>query len=292
MTRKTRSATAVAGSAWASALGRHRLCRRQLATAAEQHRRRRQRRPAAAAAAQVKLTFWQNSTTGPGQQFFRTPPRRSTRAPERHDQVQTIQNEDLDGKLQTALNSNSAPDIFLQRGGGKMQAMVNAGQVQAADLTDADKTNAGAAALAAEIDRRQGLRACRSTPSPRASTTARTCSSRPASPRRRRRIDELKARRRQAEGDRRRADRGRRQGRLAGRALVLQLRAARVQPGHDDEHGQVAQVHRPVLDQGRRRPGRVPEGQPVPEGLPDDLRPAGRRLARRAWSRTTRPAWS
>ena len=48
--------------------------------------------------------------------------------------IQSIQNEDLDGKLQTALNSGDAPDIFLQRGGGKMAAMVEAGQVM--DITD------------------------------------------------------------------------------------------------------------------------------------------------------------
>jgi len=33
--------------------------------------------------------------------------------------VQTIQNEDMDGKLQTALNSGDAPDIFMARGGGQ-----------------------------------------------------------------------------------------------------------------------------------------------------------------------------
>jgi len=100
---------------------------------------------------QVKLTVWQNSTTGPGQQFF------LTAAKDYHAQhpnvtinVQTIQNEDLDGKLQTALNSNSAPDIFLQRGGGKMQAMVTAGQLQALTLTAADKANVPAAALAGD----------------------------------------------------------------------------------------------------------------------------------------------
>jgi raffinose/stachyose/melibiose transport system substrate-binding protein len=99
--------------------------------------------------AQVKLTIWQNSTTGPGQQFFLDAAKQyHTLHPNVTLNVQTIQNEDLDGKLQTALNSNSAPDIFLQRGGGKMQAMVNAGQVQALNLTDADKANVSAAALA------------------------------------------------------------------------------------------------------------------------------------------------
>ncbi|NEC63037.1 extracellular solute-binding protein [Streptomyces sp. SID9727] len=61
--------------------------------------------------------------------------------------IQSVQNEDLDGKLQNALNSNSAPSIFLQRGGGKMRAMVDAGQIRALDLTDADRANVGEAAL-------------------------------------------------------------------------------------------------------------------------------------------------
>ena len=64
--------------------------------------------------------------------------------------MQTIQNEDYDGKLQTALASNTAPDIFFQRGGGKMLAMVNAGQLEPLNLTAADKANVIAAALAGE----------------------------------------------------------------------------------------------------------------------------------------------
>ncbi|WP_031526449.1 extracellular solute-binding protein, partial [Streptomyces sp. NRRL F-5123] len=64
--------------------------------------------------------------------------------------IQYVQNEDFDGKLQTALNSNSAPDVFLQRGGGKMQAMADAGQIQALNLTATDKTNVGTAALASD----------------------------------------------------------------------------------------------------------------------------------------------
>src|ERR1700712_129950 len=101
----------------------------------------------------VTLTFWQNSTTGPGQAFWK-----STVADfeKTHKNVtinmQSIQNEDLDGKLQTALNSGSAPDIFLQRGGGKMAAMVKAGQVlDLSDLVTADtKSAVGKGAFAAE----------------------------------------------------------------------------------------------------------------------------------------------
>jgi raffinose/stachyose/melibiose transport system substrate-binding protein len=83
----------------------------------------------------VEMTLWQNSTTGPGQEFWEKATADFEAA---HPGVtidsQAIQNEDLDGKLQTALNSGDAPDIFLQRGGGKMAAMVAAGQLM--DLTD------------------------------------------------------------------------------------------------------------------------------------------------------------
>ena len=99
----------------------------------------------------VTLTVWDNSTTGPGQKFFADAAASYHKLhPDVTIKVQSIQNEDLDGKLQTALNSNSAPDIFLQRGGGKMQAMVDAGQIQALDLSSTAKANAGSAALAGE----------------------------------------------------------------------------------------------------------------------------------------------
>ncbi|MGP3535945.1 ABC transporter substrate-binding protein [Microbacterium sp. RD1] len=83
----------------------------------------------------VEMTLWQNSTTGPGQQFWKD----AIAAFEEENPgvtitMQSVQNEDLDGKLQTALNAGDPPDVFLQRGGGKMAAMVEAGQLM--DLTD------------------------------------------------------------------------------------------------------------------------------------------------------------
>ncbi|RLK52670.1 ABC transporter substrate-binding protein [Microbacterium telephonicum] len=83
----------------------------------------------------VSMTLWQNSTTGPGQQYWTD----AIAAFEEENpnvtiEMQSVQNEDMDGKLQTALNAGDPPDIFLQRGGGKMTAMVNAGQLM--DLTD------------------------------------------------------------------------------------------------------------------------------------------------------------
>lgn len=84
----------------------------------------------------TSMTLWHNSTTGPGVEFWeKTVADFEADNPGVTIEVQSIQNEDLDGKLQTALNSGDAPDIFLQRGGGKMAAMVKAGQLK--DLTDA-----------------------------------------------------------------------------------------------------------------------------------------------------------
>jgi raffinose/stachyose/melibiose transport system substrate-binding protein len=94
----------------------------------------------------VTLTFWNNATPGPGLTYYQTAIKQYEAAhPGVTIKMQNIQNEDYDGKLQTALNSNTAPDIFFQRGGGKMQAMVNAGQLQALNLSAADKTNIGGA---------------------------------------------------------------------------------------------------------------------------------------------------
>jgi raffinose/stachyose/melibiose transport system substrate-binding protein len=83
----------------------------------------------------VTMSLWENATTGPGAAFWqKVAADYHTAHPTVTIKIQTVQNEDLDGKLQTALNSGSAPDIFLQRGGGKMAAMVEAGQLK--DLTD------------------------------------------------------------------------------------------------------------------------------------------------------------
>ena len=207
------------------------------------------------------MTLWQNSTTGPGQQYFLNAAKEyHALHPNVTIKVQTIQNEDLDGKLQTALNSNSAPDIFLQRGGGKMQAMVNAGQLQSLNLTATDKTNTGTAALAGDsID--GTVYAMPVDTQPEGIYYSKTLfqqagiASTPTT------MDELEA-------------------------DVAKLKTINVAPiavgakdawpaahwyynfalrecsaGHHDRRRQVAQVHRSVLDQGGRRPGRVPEGR-------------------------------
>ena len=99
----------------------------------------------------VTLTFWNNATPGPGLTYYQNAVKAYEAAhPGVTIKMQSIQNEDYDGKLQTALNSNTAPDIFFQRGGGKMLAMVNAGQLQTLNLTATDKANVIAGALAAD----------------------------------------------------------------------------------------------------------------------------------------------
>lgn len=87
------------------------------------------------AAEPITMTFWHNATTGGGAEFWEeTVAAFMEEYPHITVEAQAIQNEDLDGKLQTALNSGDAPDVFMQRGGGKMAAMVRAGQLM--DITD------------------------------------------------------------------------------------------------------------------------------------------------------------
>jgi multiple sugar transport system substrate-binding protein/raffinose/stachyose/melibiose transport system substrate-binding protein len=83
----------------------------------------------------VEMTFWHNSTTGDGKAYWEDTVADFEEAnPGVTITIQSIQNEDMDGKLQTALNSGDAPDIFMARGGGKLADVVEAGQAQ--DITD------------------------------------------------------------------------------------------------------------------------------------------------------------
>lgn len=83
---------------------------------------------------EVELTFWHNSTTGPGAEYWDETAAMFEEETGIKVNIQAVQNEDMDGKLQTALNSGDAPDVFMARGGGKLADIVEAGQ--ALDLTD------------------------------------------------------------------------------------------------------------------------------------------------------------
>jgi raffinose/stachyose/melibiose transport system substrate-binding protein len=103
----------------------------------------------------VTLTFWHNSTTGEGKAYWEATAAAFEDAnPGVTIEIQSIQNEEMDGKLQTALNSGDAPDIFMARGGGKLADIVKAGQAMdlTAGITDASKTALGGVLSAFEID--------------------------------------------------------------------------------------------------------------------------------------------
>ena len=56
------------------------------------------------------LTLWHNSTTGPGQEYWENAAAAFEEAnPGVTIEIQAVQNEDLDGKLQTALNAATRP---------------------------------------------------------------------------------------------------------------------------------------------------------------------------------------
>ncbi|WP_454042699.1 extracellular solute-binding protein [Cellulosimicrobium sp. Marseille-Q8652] len=97
------------------------------------------------------MTFWHNSTTGPGKAYWEDTVAAFEEAnPGVTIEIQAIQNEDMDGKLQTALNSGDAPDIFMARGGGKLADVVEAGQVKdLTELVDADVESAVGGSLSA-----------------------------------------------------------------------------------------------------------------------------------------------
>ena len=89
---------------------------------------------AAAETTPVNLTFWHNGTGDKSQAFWTSlVDAFQTANPNVTVTIQVVQNEDFDGKLQTAMQANTTPDVFLQRGGGKLQDMIDAGKVQ--DIT-------------------------------------------------------------------------------------------------------------------------------------------------------------
>ena len=83
----------------------------------------------------VTMTFWHNSTTDAGKAYQQEMADAfEAENPGVEITLQVVQNEEMDGKLQTALNAGDAPDVFMARGGGKLADIAEAGQVM--DLTD------------------------------------------------------------------------------------------------------------------------------------------------------------
>lgn len=90
---------------------------------------------AGASTEEAHMVFWHNSTTGDGKAYWEDTVRAFEDAhPGVTIEIQAIQHEDMDGKLQNALQAGDAPDIFMARGGGKLQDIVDAGMVM--DIKD------------------------------------------------------------------------------------------------------------------------------------------------------------
>lgn len=104
----------------------------------------------------VQMTFWHNSTTGDGKAYFENLAKTfETEHPNVTIKIVPVQNEDYDGKIQTALQDpSSAPTIFYSRGGQKLKDMANAGQVKdiTADVSSTVTTKMKAALNGHTID--------------------------------------------------------------------------------------------------------------------------------------------
>ncbi len=84
---------------------------------------------------QVTMTIWHNGTGDKGKAYWEDMAAEFTAAnPNVTINIEVVQNEEFDGKLQTAMLAGTGPDIFLQRGGGKLAEMVDNNQVM--DITD------------------------------------------------------------------------------------------------------------------------------------------------------------
>ena len=82
----------------------------------------------------VTMTFWHNASQGKGSAYWEQAVKAFQDAnPGVKITIEIVQNEDLDGKLQAAMQADKTPDIFFQRGGQKMADQVAAGKV--ADIT-------------------------------------------------------------------------------------------------------------------------------------------------------------
>lgn len=82
------------------------------------------------------ITFWHNASSGEGRQYWESLAKAfEEKNPGTKVEIQAIQNEDFNGKLQTAMQDPaSGPDVFMALGGAKTQEMVDAGQLM--NLTD------------------------------------------------------------------------------------------------------------------------------------------------------------
>lgn len=104
----------------------------------------------------VELEFWHNATTGDGKAYWENLAAAfEKKNPNITIKIQAIQNEDYQGKLQTALQDpNSAPDVYMSLGGQKTKDMIEAGQTIdiSSDISADAKKNMASTLGAATFD--------------------------------------------------------------------------------------------------------------------------------------------
>jgi len=97
----------------------------------------------APAPTEVTLTWWHNANTDPGLTFWQdTANDFMDKNPGVKISIQVYQNEDLRAKLKTVFNSDKAPTIFQQWGGGELADQVKAGYVEDITTSAADAITA------------------------------------------------------------------------------------------------------------------------------------------------------
>jgi len=74
------------------------------------------------------ITWWHNSNTAPGKDYYEKVAADFSEAnPGVRIEVSAMQHDDMVTKLDAAFQSGDAPDVYMERGGGEMQAHVEAG---------------------------------------------------------------------------------------------------------------------------------------------------------------------
>ncbi|ADG74030.1 extracellular solute-binding protein family 1 [Cellulomonas flavigena DSM 20109] len=91
--------------------------------------------PTEGAGENVTLTWWHNSNTGAGKDYYdQLADEFESDNPGVTIEVSALQHEDMLTKLDAAFQTGDQPDIFMERGGGELKAHVAAGLVK--DITD------------------------------------------------------------------------------------------------------------------------------------------------------------